>query len=54
MEIPSGKIMKVTVKNSQRSELISSQWYPRSRMSINNQCILVEFSSSKITVIIEW
>jgi uncharacterized heparinase superfamily protein len=54
LKIPSGKVLEVTVKTSDTSALISSQWYPEFGMSINNQCISVEFSSPTITTLIEW
>lgn len=54
LHMPSGNLLKMTVKNADKSSLISSKWYPEFGMSIDNQCITVDFSVSEITVLIEW
>jgi len=50
----SGETLKVSVRNANKTDLISSKWYPGFGMSIDNQCISIKFSAPEITVLIEW
>ena len=50
----SGQVLDVTVNGTNSTELVASEWYPEFGVSMDNQCISVNFTSSEISLSINW
>lgn len=50
----SGQRLDVTVKGADSTKLLASKWYPEFGLCIDNQCISLNFTTSEISLSINW
>lgn len=54
LTLPSGEVLQLSIENSDKAEIVSSNWYPEFGVSLVNDCISVYFTSSEVTTSIVW
>ncbi|MFT5717247.1 MAG: putative heparinase superfamily protein [Oleiphilaceae bacterium] len=54
LTLSSGEVLQLSVKKSDKVEIISSNWFPEFGMKLINKCVLVHFSSPEIIVSMVW
>jgi len=54
LTIPTGQTAQVKIEGADKSELLSTKWYPEFGISLDNKCISVSFTSPKLSMCITW
>lgn len=52
--MPSGQTVQVKVEGADKTELVSTLWYPEFGVSFDNKCISASFSSPDLAVCVAW
>ena len=54
LTMPTGQTVQVKVEGADKSELLSTDWYPEFGISLANKCISASFTSPELSMCVTW